>query len=277
MTRSRLRKTIGPFCFLALLSTSALDACVGTTGGEHISFRAAWSGPRDIQPGQPVVFTNAFGYRISLSRARLRIGAVYLNRAVPLSAPPSRSCFLPGVYIAQMEGPFEVDALSPALQYMPNVGEAIVDSARSAEVWLNNGAIDSIQDSATIVDIAGIAEREGQTFPFDGKISIGSNRIEPTSSITPGENPICRKRIASPIAVEFVTSKGGELHIQVDPRAWFTTIDFSTLPQVSTSPSLFRFTDTNDTAADVNLYNAIRATSGTYTLEWRTQDSSLKR
>ena len=81
--------------------------------------------------------SHSTSFQVSLTRAQLRIGAVYLNASVPISGAGATSCVLPGIYVAEAFGPATIDLLSPSLQQFPGTGEGTQNEAKTAEVWLN--------------------------------------------------------------------------------------------------------------------------------------------
>src|SRR5690606_20472138 len=76
----RMKRRLAPLLFLL----APCAACIGTTGSDLVTFEAFAAGPADAN-GQPLTFTNGRGWSITLTKAQLRIGAVYLNRSVPVS------------------------------------------------------------------------------------------------------------------------------------------------------------------------------------------------
>src|SRR3954463_15637776 len=119
---------------LGLFTALGASSCVGTTGGDLFTFTAAAAGPADADPGRPFTFTTGRGYQVTLTRAKVHLGAVYLNRAQPVSGAQATSCILPGIYVAEVTQGVDVDALSPAPQAFPGEGEAIGDHAVAGEV-----------------------------------------------------------------------------------------------------------------------------------------------
>jgi hypothetical protein len=209
---------------LGLLAVSA--ACSGTTGGALVAFDAQAGGAADVAPAQP--FTSGAGFTIELERARLHVGAVYLNENVPLSGAGESSCVLPGIYVAQAFGPLDLDLLSPTVQPFPSRGAGSETLARTAEVWLLEGDIGRPDDQTVVLDVAGVAAKDGQRYPFRGVVTIGRNRERPSPSLaTPGANPICRQRIVTPIAVRMTPIDGGVLTLRVDARRMFDGVDFT--------------------------------------------------
>ncbi len=121
-----------------------------------------------------------------------------------------------------------------------------------------------------LLDVAGIASRGADSFPFEGKLTIGTNRVTPPRNpALPGSNPLCRQRIVSPIAFDATLAQGSVVWLLVDPRSWFVGVDFSELPKVTDLPLLFRFTDDSESSAqpDKALYSAMRSASGPYRFE----------
>ncbi|MET0594571.1 MAG: hypothetical protein ABW133_17860 [Polyangiaceae bacterium] len=243
-------------------------SCVGTTGGELIAFETVASGPEDAVAGE-LRFVTDRGWNVTLTTAKLHVGAVYLNRSMPVSGVQNTSCILPDTYLAQVTSAVDVDMLSPAPQLFPALGEGMTTPpAIVAQVWLTGGRIDRIDDRTPILKIAGVAEKGSDRRPFSGTVTIGSNRIAGgTDSTQAGASPICNERIVSPIPVSIALTKGGSLRLRLDPRFLFTNVDFAALPPRGDA---FAFTD--DVSAQdqpsFNLYGNLRAASPLYALEW---------
>jgi hypothetical protein len=258
----------------AVLAALLFVSCVGTTGGEVIAFNAAASGPEDAQAGRPLAFVTDLGWNVTLTTATLHVGAVYLNRSMPVSGVQNTSCILSDTYLGQVTTGFDVDLLSPERQPFPTLGEgATAPPAIVAQVWLTGGRIDRQDDVTPILQIAGVAEKEGDLKPFSGTITIGSNRVQTGADAAQvGADPICKKRIVTPIQVFLQLQSTGSLLLRIDPRLLFTNVDFSALPALGDG---FGFTDdvTRKDQPSVNLYNNLRAAgvpgyARLYDLEW---------
>jgi hypothetical protein len=244
-------------------------SCGGTTGGGRVSFTAAAAGPAEVSGGT-LQFTNSQGYRVVLTRAWLHIGSVYLNQSVPASGSQGTACVLPGIYVAQVLGALDVNALSATPQPFPVTGDANAVRAQVAEIWLTGGDVNTIDDTTVILDAAGTADKGGIRYPFQATLTIGRNRFIPsTDPAFPSANPICKQRIVSPIPVDLTPQDGGTLLIRIDPSAWFRAVDFSTVPKVSDSPLLYRFADSAAGQADISLYNGLRSRLGVYQFIWQ--------
>lgn len=254
---------------IVLLGLPSLGSCVGTTGSDLFPFEAAAAGPEDAEVGKPLSFTTGRGYSVVLERAQVFVGALYLNKAVPISGAQSTSCVLPGMYVAQVTRGRLVDALSPLPQPFPGEGQALELRALAGEVWLTGGDVYALEDETVILDVRGRAERDGVSYPFEGALTIGRNRAIPVADpAQPGANPICKERIVSPIAVSLTPKEGGSLLLRIDPRRFFSNVEFSALERVSEEPPLYRFSDSTEGQPNVNLYRGLQSREGTYQFSW---------
>jgi len=249
------------------LSVFFLIGCGGTTGSALVTFAATASGPADATGG-PLSFTSGSGAQVTLTSATLHIDAVYLNQAVPVSGAAEQPCILPGIYVAQVFGPLDVDLLSPSSQAFPTQGEGTQTPAKTAEVWLTGGDINAAADPTVIFSVAGTAVQNSQTFPFTAKITIGANRQPAvTNPAMPGANPICHERIVTKILVNVTPTNLGTLVLTVDPRPMFNSVDFTTLTQVSTTPLLYQIPDTSAGPGGA-LFDGLKANYGVYAFAW---------
>ncbi len=249
--------------FVTGVLATATSGCVGTTGGELLELRGAAAGPSDAAPGAPLEHENGLGYHIALRRALLFVGGVYLNRARPTSVARDTSCTLAGIYVAQVAGGREIDLLSPEPQPFREAGLATSERALTGEVWLTDGDVDAPRSERTILRIAGEAARGGRRYPFTGELSVGASRlITPTDPALPGQHPICKQRIVSPIPLDLVPRAGHTLLLRVDPRGMLANVDFAAL---RADGGVHHFADRPgvDAASD-NLYAGLRRPSGVY-------------
>jgi hypothetical protein len=251
-----------------------LTACVGTTGGETFEFDAYAQGPSAADGSSYTFEEKANGYDVTLTRANIHIGAVYLNRAVATSVASNTSCTLQGIYDAEVvpsDGGIVLDALSPELQPFPNQGHATSDRNFTGEVWLNGGDVNDPSDTTVILDVAGTAEKDGVQYPFVGELTIGANHADSGSTVLPGLHPICKQRIVSPIGLDITPASGGTLVLRVDPARMFANVDFSDL--VQEPDGLFHFDDERESESHVvdnaskSLYTGLHATTA-YDLIW---------
>ncbi len=254
---------------LALLGASCLDS----TGNRLVGFKAQASGDPalGLVAGQPYTFTSGRGYEVTLTTARLFVGAVYLSTLEPMTASGSveAPCVTPGLITGEVRGGLLVDVLDPTPQVFPAPGVGSDVPTRSAQLWLTSGDVSAADDSQVILHVEGTAARGGTSWPFVGKLTLGKNRaLPPRSAALPSANPICEQRIVTPIPFAAALD-GRAVWLKVDPRAYFASVNFGTLLQVSSTPPSYAFRDDAATAdqADNALFNGLRAASGPYRLE----------
>ncbi len=244
----------------------ALTACVGSTGGDLFAFRAAARGP-DGADGSSYTFTSGRGYRVTLTRGKLHVGAAYLNESVPTSVSSDTTCTLAGIYVAEVTSGRDVDLLSADPQPFPVLGSATTDRAMTGEVWLNGRDVNVPNDRTPILDVAGSAEKDGLVYPFEGVLTIGTNRQALTPPATPGAKPICKERIVTPITVDLIPLRDGQLTLTIDPKPMFDNIDFSTLAEGDGGVRHFVDDPSKATAADTALYHGMHAATA-YHFAW---------
>jgi hypothetical protein len=237
----------------------ALAAC-GTTGGNVVAFDVAAAGIAGAG-----TLDTPLGWHVVLTRAKLHLGAVYLNLSVPISGSQETNCILPGVYTAEELSALDVDVLSASLQPFPARGAGTDDEARTGEVWLTGGDVNADSDSTVIADLAGTATRGTQVVPFAATITISSSNrgIPPSDPAQPSQHPICKQRIVSPIAIDLRPRDGSTLVIRVDTRPWFGNVDFAALPADGVFP------DSNTNAASQNLFTGLRAATATFQMSFQ--------
>lgn len=248
------------------------SGCIQTTGGTLVSFEAQAHGDPAIVNGGPLTFTTPRGFEVQLTRARLTVGALYLNQQNPKNYTTEQACLQEGIYSGEVRGGLTVDALSPVPANFPVAGNGTDAPTRAAELWLTGGDLFADDDDTVLLDVAGVATRGTERFPFEGQLTIGTNRVvPPRNPALPGSNPLCRQRIVSPIAFDATLSEASTVALVIDPRAWFASVDFTELTRVSDTPLLYRFVDDQASSAqpDKALYSALRSASGPYRLELR--------
>lgn len=238
----------------ALALALAVGAC-GTTGGNVVAFEVAAAGVAGAG-----TLDTALGWHVVLARAKLHLGAVYLNLSVPISGSQETNCILPGVYTAEELSALDVDVLSTALQPFPAPATGTDDEARTGEVWLTGGDVNADHDSTVIADLAGTATKGAQVVPFAATVTIssGNRGIPPSDPAQPSQHPICKQRIVSPIPIDLRPHDGGTLDLRIDTAPWFANVDFTALPPDGTFP------DNNTNAASQNLFTGLRAAPATF-------------
>jgi hypothetical protein len=210
------------------LGALALAACNGTTGNALVAFSAYAVGA----PGAAQPFT-AGGYSIALTRAKMRIGAVYVDQAPLGNQASGPECITPDLFAAQVPGGIEVDLLTGQPQEFSVYGQGTADTGLSWQMWLTDGDVNG-PNQAHVVDLQGTATRlsDGTAVPFAAVVTINDNRlVASVDPAQPGLNPICKQRIALIGGIDTRFFDGGTLTVTVDPRAWFRfDYDFASLP-----------------------------------------------
>jgi hypothetical protein len=250
-----------------LLSVLAAPACAGTTGDRVFDFEAAASGPKDAVQGEPLSFQGSRGWQVTLTTARLHVGALYLADAMPVSGAQATSCILPGSYVAQVVQGREIDLLSSDPQAFPTLGRGTTIDARAGQVWLTAGDVNLADTPAppkVILVLQGSAQRESELRPFKAKLTIASNRVKASSGAA-GGSPICKERIVSPIPISLRIQEGGGLWLRVDPRRLFTNVDLGALEK---NGEVYVFKDDSSDQPSANLYNNLKQAGELYEFSW---------
>jgi hypothetical protein len=248
--------------------------CGGTTGSALVTFSGEASGPSDASHG-PLSFRTGSGADVTLTKARLHLGAVYLNQTVPASGAAAEPCISPGIYVAELFGGLDVDLLSPDPLAFPKAGEGTDTAARTAEIWLVGGGagsrvdVNAADDSTRILQVEGSATQDAVSYPFTAVVTIGANRRrQVTNPALPGANPICHQRIVTPILLDITPKSGGTLALQIDPRPMFDAVDFSKATEVADAPGTYEIPDSSSGAGGA-LFKGLTASFGVYSFSFR--------
>lgn len=234
-------KASGLLAASALAALVLAPACGGTTGDQLIGFNAYASGVAGA--GEPF---SVNGYTIQLTSAQMYVGAVYVNEAPAGTGDSLDSpvCINSGTYCAQVPGGVEVNLLSTTPEPFAVMGNGTADLGQSWEIYLVDGDVNTPDNTGFGVpdtaDLQGTATREsdGKVFSWAATVTINqSNRGEPIENQgTPGNYPICKKRIIELGGPQATLFQGASLRLTIDPRGWFNLpIDFSSLPSVAST------------------------------------------
>lgn len=257
--------------WVVLLGLSLLG-CTEETGSGLVEFEAFAGGPKRKDADAPFEFDTDAGYHVTLERAQLTIGALYLNRARPVLGAQDTACVLPGLYAAEIRTGVVIDALSPELVRFDGTGVGTADRALTGEVWLTGGEIDAEKDGTQILSFAGTATRAGETYDFSGVTTISQNRVISSSDpATPGANPLCKQRIVSPIPIDITPKEGGRLELRVAPKVWFEQVDFALLQEAvagaASEAAVVEIPDTREDAVSSALLQGLRSATA-YDFDW---------
>jgi hypothetical protein len=251
----------------------AAASCSGSTGYQLVLFYAAAEGPADAQKGQPYAFTSDKGYAVSLTKATMHVGAIYLDQSRPTSGAAEQACTLPGTYVGEVRGGLDVDMLSPDLQFFGVAGDGSTIPSLIGQVWLSGSDIFDASDATVVLSVSGTATSpDGTTmFPFTGDITIDSHRFSSSvGSAMPGANPICIHRIVTPIDASLTLGEGGTLVLRLDPAPLFVGVEFADLTKFSKDPDppAYGFTNGSDGPSNT-LYSNLTNPGSVYRFEWR--------
>lgn len=261
----------------------------GSTGSARFAFEGRAGGvARDAS--QPLAFVNETGWTITLSRANVTVGPIYLNVIAPLR---DEATFVPwlgvkrafgdddhlggGREVGEILGQVTFDALSPALVPFPVQGTMTQEQIRTAEIWLwppPGKAPEAVNIDTPSVDVAGVAVRGDSRVPFRGALILNEAW---TTDAKPGERsaqPVTSLRKVRGIPTTFFPTEGGALEIRFDVRALFRGADFSNLaasPADEDGTKILVQSKTGKFTTDQvmrNVFQGLRASTGTYAVRW---------
>jgi hypothetical protein len=273
----RVHQAIASAAATAILAVTSAS-CTGTTGYDLVSYYAAAVGPTDAHAGQPYAFVNDRGYQITLDRAVMHVGALYLGDVVPTSGQQSEPCTFPGTYVGEVRSGRDIDMLSPDLQLFPVAGDGSTVHAASGQVWLTHGDAFAATDPLPVLTLEGTATRDDiSPLHFQAGITIDQDRYpSPAGTALPGAHPICQDRIVTPIPVDLALAQSGTLVLHLDPGALFVNVDFAAFTACSScavtgadGTTTYSFTNDTSNQPSVNLYKNLTAAGAVYRFEWR--------
>lgn len=248
-------KRLGAPLRMSLLALVAgrLTACSAEsgTGGEAIRFEMLLASLPD--EGDTVgSFTTSTGFRVTLSEARIALGPIYVyenpppvaataparswfGRAWDLLVPsahahPGDQHFAGGTVKGEFIGQVAFDALTTDALNLGSV-DGIAGAARSFSVELNppSSADATAALGTNHAYVAGVAEKDGTTYEFEGGLSI--------------ENLGTLRKVEG-IPMEADLREGSHLTVQLHLSSWFQDADFSRLNEMANSGPL-RITPTS--------------------------------
>jgi len=164
------------------------------------------------------------GWEVSLAAAELSVAAVYFRNARNDGGTADEQ----GRVVAQVLGPFSIDALDPEPQRLDLQVSAVTERALSAELWLTEAQDGPVADALgpflALAHVAGTARRDGQEVAFEGGLQF------PEGSEQSGYQTWSNRRIRR-LACDFLPSADGELQIRVDPSHFLDAVQFDSLSE----------------------------------------------
>jgi len=276
-------------CAVSTILTLTPAGC-GSAGSARFLFDARAAGI-DRDASQPLTFTNEPGWTITLSKATVTIGPVYLNVIAPLR--DEMTTLLPwlgvkrafgdddhlgaGREVGEVLAQITFDALSPSFMPFPVQGTMTQEQIRTAEIWLwppPGTAPEAVNIDTSAVDFAGEAVRDNARVRFRGALILNDAW---TSDAKPGERsaqPVTSLRKVRGVPTTFFPTEGGRLEIRVDVRPLFRGADFSNLtsnPSDKDGTKILIQSKTGKFTTDQvmrNVFQGLRASTGTYAVRW---------
>jgi hypothetical protein len=274
----------------AMLLAGALPSsgCAGSTGDERFAFQASIGGAARQGSG-PLQFTNEQGWSVRLDRAQVFLGPLYLNTIPPLAevawfslirpafADPAH--LAPGRVTGELLGQVTFDALSPDLVPFPSPGTLTREQVRTLELRFYpppGTSFDTLKISDPVVQVAGLAARDGTEIPFRGALVLDDTWLPDIQPGDKGGQTIAEIREVRGIPADFTPEPGGSLEIRLDPAQLLRGADFSNLAsnpldQDGKTRLLVQAKTGKHTTDQVmrTLYNSLRSSTGTYQAAWR--------
>jgi hypothetical protein len=272
----------------------ARAGCSGNTGSKRFDFDAQIGGAASA-PGGPLTFTNETGWTITLTKAKVTLGPVYLNVVPPLRdetqsvLDPLIDLFVrrawaageghlgEGRVVGEVLGQVTFDALSPALVAFPVQGSLAQEEIRTTEVWFYpkpGVSPDATKIDTVALDVAGEAARAESRVRFRGALILNDAWQPDQPAGTRGAQSIAQIRKVRGIPSTFFPAEGGHLEIRVDVAHLFRGADFSNLdanPADRDGTKLLVQSKAGKFTTDqvmTNLYQGLRAVDGTYAVRW---------
>ena len=284
------RNAASAFGLLVLGGLALAVGCAGGTGSRRFSFDARIAGT-GLATSVAHSFTNEKGWVISLSRADVTLGPVYLNVIPPLTDSSARlfGWFVrsawahgeghldAGRMVGQVLSQVSFDALSADLVSFPERGTITQEEVRTAEVWFYpepGVPAETTKIDTVALDVAGTATRADESVRFRGKLVLNDDWIADQTDGERGNQSIIGIRQVRGVPASFFPVEGGQLQIRFDITRLFRGADFANLKGNPTDADgtkalVQKQTSTvNRDQVMTNLYEGLRETGATYSVRW---------
>jgi hypothetical protein len=273
-----------------LLGSPFAVGCAGSTGSKRFSFEARAGGVAREGSG-PFTFTNQKGWIITLTKADVTIGPVYLNVVPPLRDETQGFLDLfvktawahgeghlnEGRIVGEVLGQLRFSALSSDLVSFPVFGSLTQEEVRTAEVWFYpepGVSPDTTKIDTVAFDVAGEATKDGSTVRFRGALVLNDAWQPDAPAGSRSTASITDIRKVRGIQTTFFPTEGGRLELRFDVTHLFRGADFGNLasnPSDKDGTKVLVQAKTGKVTTDqvmTNLYQGLRASSGTYAVRW---------
>lgn len=293
--------TIGLGLVAMLVAPLVPVGCTGQTGGERFSFEARAGGTaRTGADGAPLTFTNERDWTITLTKADVTIGPLYLNVVPPLSdqtqtllRAPWSDVFIKSAWAAgeghlgdgrvvgEVLAQLRFSALSTELVPFPALGSITQDEVRTADVWLypsSKGSattnLEATKTDTVSFDVIGEASKGGEIVRFRGALLLDDAWQPAVAEGSRSTVTISSIRKVRGIPAGFFPTPGGHLDLRFDVTRLFRGADFSNLADNPTDKDGVKQlvqSKTGKVTTDqvmTNLYQGMHESTGTYSVRW---------
>lgn len=280
-------------CVAPLAAGLVSAGCSGTTGSARFAFQASAGGaPRgDGATAGPLAFVNEKGWLVTLDKATVTLGPLYVNTVPPLSGQQTWRSVLPalvpvahaagashlgeGRIVGEVLGQVTFDGLAPALVPFAATGTMTGEQVRTTELCFfppPGTPIDTPSIDQVAVDLAGSAAKDGATVRFRGALIFDDAwRPDPKPGVA-GTSMIDVRTVRG-IPASFFPREGGALELRMDVRRLFTGADFSALadsPEDADGTKILVQSKSGKYTTDQVMRNVFAGTTqaATYAIRW---------
>ena len=283
------REQLGLAVALAIL-VAPCGSCTGGTGSQRFSFAARVRGTAPSTAGE-YRFVNEKGWHITLTRATVTLGPVYLNVIPPLRDAEASVWDLvirpawahgemhlgAGRIVGEVLSQVTFDALSNESTPFPTNGTVTQEQVRTAEVWFfpEPGTPADATKLATIaLDIAGSAQRDGELVKFRGLLKLDDSWTSDQNAGSRGNQSITDIRKVRGIGADLFPSEGGVLELGFDVRRLLRGADFASLSGNKSDADGTKVLTPGKAGDQVmtNLYQGLHEVDQTYSVRWLLSD-----
>lgn len=197
------------------LALGLVTACVGNTGGAHVTFGAEVAATAPATGGVVAYDDADTGWHVELATAKAYVGPVYLWSGKPLNEVASLYAadqfdfgFLRGQVVDQVP----VDLVASAGATTPiGTGDGLGGEALSAELWL----APPTDGAAWTFAVAGKATKGGQEIDFSGGLTIDDSVVDEAN----GDTAFTERKVRA-IPFDAQVADGGTVRVACDVRRW---------------------------------------------------------
>lgn len=206
--------------WLLLMAATSLLACAQDAGEvRRVRFTVSARGAAVSDLRTPS------GWDVSLAAAELSVAAVYFRNATNDGGTADAQ----GRVVAQVLGPFTIDALDPQPQLLEVDASGVTARALSAELVLTEAQEGPVADAlgpfSALAHVAGVARRAEVEVAFDGGLQFPEGSGDREGYQTWSNRRVRRLRC------DFAPRAGGELQIRVDPAHFLDAVAFDSLSE----------------------------------------------